>query len=438
MTLPDEFSIVGDMNTYDSPAYSTGAKDSDAEAFMEAEQKFYRLAHSHRMTLNVLPYSQSGHINWRGAPAIEGKGKACRVTSWKEWDERFGPLLSGKAFSAGSGYVGPGEDTPIHHMYLPLHENWPSPLAGSFTPWPPPKDYPQLLQWLADLPPIEKCLGSDFQDAWKSLVRQFEQHAKQSQWTGTRYQAFLNDKYYFRDPKQGGRGVSFWLLDEPMFADDFLALADLARLTRSAYATPEEFAHRNVEFRLDISRPTHQRNWLDNLVDVNVCSGQLHSQRYLMRYRQGRLDETYWNYAMPSSFGASNIDWAAWPIQSYCWGATGTLPWQTIGNDGSFTQAQETALMYPGTKRGLDGPIASIRMKAWRDGLQDAELLHMLAAKMNWTPLQLRYFVGKVADLDGAEDGFNPKADAGIVTFKGLSAKKLMLLRQATLWMLEQ
>ena len=43
-----------------------------------------------------------------------------------------------------------------------------------------------------------------------------------------------------------------------------------------------------------------------------------------------------------------------------------------------------------------------------------------------------------MAGLDGAEDGFNPKTDAGIVTFKGLSAKKLMLLRQATLWMLEQ
>ncbi len=66
--LPDEFHIVADMNTYDSPARAMGAKTSDPKAFIEMERKYYRLAHAHRMTLNVLPYSQSGSIHWRGAP----------------------------------------------------------------------------------------------------------------------------------------------------------------------------------------------------------------------------------------------------------------------------------------------------------------------------------------------------------------------------------
>ena len=41
-----------------------GVKTDDSNAFMEMERKYYRLAHAHRMTLNVLPYSGAGEIDW--------------------------------------------------------------------------------------------------------------------------------------------------------------------------------------------------------------------------------------------------------------------------------------------------------------------------------------------------------------------------------------
>ncbi|MDK1031030.1 MAG: hypothetical protein QGD94_03405, partial [Planctomycetia bacterium] len=50
VTLPDEFNIIGDMNTYSSPARALGIRESDPKAFMEAERRYYRLAHAHRMT----------------------------------------------------------------------------------------------------------------------------------------------------------------------------------------------------------------------------------------------------------------------------------------------------------------------------------------------------------------------------------------------------
>ncbi|MBL7133443.1 MAG: DUF4091 domain-containing protein [Phycisphaerae bacterium] len=432
VTLADEFHIAGDMNTYGSPAGAMGLRSSDAEAFMAMERKYYRLAHSHRMTLNVLPYSQSGGIGWRGAPKIAGQGRKCKVTDWSQWDRRYGPLLSGSAFGGRQGYVGPGQDTPIRHMYLPLHENWPSKLADHFRPWPPPKDYQKFLLWTAGLPPIEKSLDGAVASAWTAVLRQFSKHLDARRWDRTRYQVYLNNKYYFR--RDGGRGISLWLLDEPMYADDFLALAHfgdiLHRLKQSAYRSS---ALSKIGYRIDISRPTHQRKWLDGRVDLNVCADQLYSQRRLIEYRRRKFGEEYWNYRMPPSFITSNIDWAVWPVRSFCWGATGTLPWQTIASDGDLYKADATALMYPSRKFGLNEPLASLRMKAWRQGLQDAELLRMLKARGKYNDVQLRAWVGQICGLSGWKGAMDPKSDSPIVTFSGISDQKLSALRRAAL-----
>ncbi|MCK4625447.1 MAG: DUF4091 domain-containing protein [Phycisphaerae bacterium] len=437
VTLPDKFNIVGDMNAYSSPARAMGVKNSDPKAFMEMERKYYRLAHSHRMTLNVLPYSQSGSINWRGAPKIAGKGKDCKVIDWSEWDERFGPLLSGEAFTAKHGYLGPGEGIPIHHMYLPFHENWPAKLAEHFKPWPPPKDYQKFLRWTADLPGIKRCFNKDYGNAWYRLADVFDKHLKSEGFNRTRCQVYLNNKYYFRNREKGfGRGISLWLLDEPMFADDFLALAWYGRWTR--YVMYDAGGKFNVDFRIDISRPGYQRNWLDGVVDLSVCAGQLYKQRRLIAYHNRKFGEEYWNYKMPPSFTSSNLAWTVWPVRSYCWGANGTLPWQTIASDGDLYKADATALMYPGRKFGLNEPVPSLRMKAWREGIQVAELLHMLKIKMKWNDIQLRAFVGQVCNLNGWKDGLDPEENAPIVTFKGVIPGTLAKLKRATILMLSK
>ena len=220
VTLPDQFHVVGSMNTYGPPAGRMAVPRSDALAFTEMERKYYRLAHAHRMTLNALPYSQSGQIGPLGAPEVSGKGADCKVVDWSGWDERFGPLLSGEAFAGKSGYVGPGEGLPVRHMYLPFHENWPAKLAEHFEPWPPPQDYRKFLLWSAGLNPIEDCFDPAFEEAWDAILRQFRDHLAAQKWTRTRYQVYMNNKHYFRDTtRSGGRGISLWLLDEPMFAD---------------------------------------------------------------------------------------------------------------------------------------------------------------------------------------------------------------------------
>ncbi|MDP6634469.1 MAG: DUF4091 domain-containing protein [Phycisphaerae bacterium] len=426
--LSDSFHIAADMNTYSSPARALGARNSDAKAFIAAERKYYRLAHAHRMTLAVLPYSQDGSIAWRGAPKLSGAGAKCKVTDWSDWDERFGPLLDGSAFALKKGYVGPGAGRGLRNIYLPLHENWPSPLGKNFRPFPPPRDYQKMLEWTADLPPIENCVLPGVSAAWINVLTDFRKHLADKGWTKTQYQVYLNNKYYFR--RNNGRGVSLWLLDEPMAADDFLALRYFGRITAQAAKLDSPTP---LQFRLDISRPTHQRDWLDGVVDLNVCANQLYSQRRLIARRKRVFGETYWNYRMPGSFESDNVGWAVWPVRSLCWGATGTVPWQTIGSDGDLLKADATALMYPGWKFGLNEPLASIRMKAWRQGLQDAELLRILKEKRKFNDLQLRAFVAAATGLKGSELGMDPGAEASIATFSGMTDDKLSTLRRAVL-----
>ncbi|MFP4053151.1 MAG: hypothetical protein ACLFV7_04725 [Phycisphaerae bacterium] len=427
--LPGEFHVAGDMNTYSSPASAMGLRPSDPAAFFEMERKYYRLAHAHRMTLSVLPYSQAGESHWRSAPALEKqKDGSLRVAGFEQWDRRYGPLLSGEAFGGSTGYVGPGSGRPIRHMYLPLHENWPARLSDHFRPWPPPKDYDRFLLWTAKLPRPERSLAGGqgarpYERSFKQVLGQFVEHLRRRNRTDTRMQVYLNNKYYFRRPRQNGRpgrGVSLWLLDEPMHADDFRALRMFASWTRDVTAEAEDVP---VDFRIDISRPTHQRDWFDGprgqrLVDLNVCADQLYDQRRLLRRRRVEFGERYWNYRMPGSFGASNDGWSLWPVRSYCWGALGTLPWQTIASDGDLQKADATALMYPGRKFGLSRPLPSLRMKAWREGLQTAELLHALARKENWSPLQTRAFVAEVCGWK-EKSLFDPPPGSKVVSFRG-------------------
>ncbi|MFP4356481.1 MAG: hypothetical protein ACLFUJ_15310, partial [Phycisphaerae bacterium] len=63
------------------------------------------------------------------------------------------------------------------------------------------------------------------------------------------------------------------------------------------------------------------------------------------------------------------------------------------------------------------------RMKAWRQGLQDAELLRQLRQAKGWSDLQLRTWVGLVAQMD----------DTSGQRLRWLSAEKLDRIRRAAM-----
>src|SRR5262249_9549131 len=108
-TLPDHLSFLPEMNCYELPAN---------------ELAHYRLAHRHRTVLNRVPYHQNGRIADGCAPRWDSRRKELDGSSW---DRRFGPLFDGSAFADL-----PRKSVPIECFYLPLHENWPSPMEGNY------------------------------------------------------------------------------------------------------------------------------------------------------------------------------------------------------------------------------------------------------------------------------------------------------------------
>ncbi len=426
--LPDEFNIVGGCNTYASPARYMGLDPEEHDAFWQMEREYFRLAHKHRTELAAVPYRHAGKAHPNYAPPLAGRGGDVRVASWEVFDKRFGPLLSGQAFSARAGYVGPGEGRGVDHFYLPLHENWPLELAEHFQPWPAPRDYKQFLEWTTQLPPIQKSFDESYRRGWLEVLKQFRSHLARNGWTDPDYHVYFNNKHYYR--KNNGTGVSLWLLDEPQNAYDFAALSFFAELARpvTKISEPPRF-----EFRVDISRPAFQRDWMDAVVDLNVCAGQLRTQARQIALRRHRYQEEYWNYSMPGSFGESHLGWILWPIRSYSWAAPGTVVWQTIGSDGDLEKADDTALMVPGRTFGINRPLPTLRMKHWRDGIQVTELLHQLRTRRSWSDNQLRAWVGQVCRLEGWDQGIYAPPESSIVTFAGVKADKLGRLKQALL-----
>ena len=106
-TLPDYLSFLPEMNCYGLPAN---------------ERSYYRLAHRHRTVLNRVPYSHSGSVHDGCAPRWDGE-----ELSWSAWDRRFGPYFDGSAFADL-----PRHGVPLDIFYLPLFENWPTPMQGNY------------------------------------------------------------------------------------------------------------------------------------------------------------------------------------------------------------------------------------------------------------------------------------------------------------------
>jgi hypothetical protein len=391
-TLPDYLSFLPEMNCYGLPTN---------------ERDYYRLAHEHRTVLNRLPYSQAGRVAPGCAPAWDGTR-----LDWKEWDARFGPLFDGSAFRDL-----PRRSVPVEVFYLPLHENWPTPIEPHYNG-----------SYWAD-----QAFTSEYRQAFVEVSRQFAEHIESRGWHDTLFQCFLNNKNYY---KRGGwsRGSSPWLLDEPAHFQDFWALRFFGEAFHEGLqkafgmATPRA----RLVFRCDISRPQWQRDALDHVLDYNVVNGGVFRQYHrLVLERKERFGQIVLDYGTTNPVAESNVQPVAWCWDSWTLGSDGIIPWQTIGRAESWQKDDELALFYPGESVGLKGPIASVRLKAYRRGQQDAEYLTLLREVLR----EPRWAVGEVirkelqmtARWSASESG--PAEDAGRGIFAGLRPRDLWQLR---------
>lgn len=335
-TLPDRLSFVAQMNGY---------------GMMDNERPWFRLAHEHRLTLNVLTYGWSGRVT--AAPKLKSDG----TFDWAAWDERFGPLLDGSAFADL-----PRGKVPTEAIYLPINENWPMEHEKHFKGG----------YW------IEDAFGPEYWRIFADAAAGFARHFSEKGWNETMFEFYLNNKVYFKEGKKGQPGnwkttSATWIYDEPQHTQDFWAIR---RFGVEFWKAVSPFSDVRTAFRIDVSRPEWQRDLLDGVTNVDVISGTLREYPLRSIGRNRRDGKMTYMYGAATKLGQPLVINAAWCAESWSLGADGIVPWQTIGNKDSLTKPDDLAIFYPGP----DGPLPSLRLKAVRAGQQLAEYLAIYSA----------------------------------------------------------
>jgi hypothetical protein len=123
---------------------------------------------------------------------------------------------------------------------------------------------------------------------------------------------------------------------------------------------------------------------LVGLAVVSQSSFDRHNR--LVRERAEENGEVLFVYGSANELDRSNASLVGWAVGTWAKGADGILPWQTMGQDASWEEADRLAVLYPAKSRfgrpassaGLPGAYPSLRLVAFRRGQQDVEYVNLL------------------------------------------------------------
>ncbi len=378
-TLPDHLSFLPQMNAYGLPNHPI---------------EYYRLAHEHRTVLNCLPYGWRGQVH-DPVPKI----RADQSWDWSEFDAVFAPLLDGSAFSDL-----PRGPIPVDAFYLMLNENWPMAHEEHFRGG----------YW------IENAYDDTYWSQFRSAAAEIARHIQEKDWTEPMFEFYLNNKIYFK--KDDWRKCSAaWIFDEPVHTQDFWAIR---RFGQEFWQATVPFPKAHLMYRSDISRPQWQRELFDHCVNVEVVSGILRTYWPRVMRRARDYGNLYYMYGSANAIGTANGSNAAWCVETWSLGADGVVPWNTIGKIQSWTEPDDLSLFY----RTPNGPVPSLRLKAFRAGQQLIEYLTQyctesgqsrdsVMAAIRATP-GLSATLVKTSEDDAGKSKFGPETGAALESLR--------------------
>ena len=343
--VPAEDVVTMDHNSYGSSflvdqypklAARHGEGFVTSDAFFGLIHAYHRIFYDHRGVFHQLGYGHGGKVAPEFAPALTGSGRSKRVVDFDLYDRHYGPLFDGSAF--GGTRRGP---KPIPFVYLPINPEWPA----SFLWWGEP----------------------GYEAEFVNVVREMERHFRAKGWTNTRFELFFNHKKRYK--------AFPWDGDEVRFLGDNRYLKDYARMMAKAVpaSTPVKFV-----FRADASWAMEQQfQDLAGLVNFWICSGGIASWNKDALQRVVERGEIVWYYGSPPEVTKPSAEVTGLALRAWLWGIHGFVHWLTVsaGADPWFRfDGGGTALVYPGERFGIEGPLASIRLKIQRNALQDLAL----------------------------------------------------------------
>ncbi len=348
-SLPEVPTIDAVGELYSAYAQEGVGEDLTSPLWKRMAQCYQQLAHRHRMVFIE-----------RFNRAIEADEDA----QSRHYAEAFGPMLSGRLFNPSLGYLGPGTDTPVKLWRTP----WPQPYNGR----------------------LEQPLAPQDLSRYANLARSWREQALANGWNFPWYFAYLFDE-----------------VDGPTDEEDLAG-------SRPEYLQMVHGEMRRVQQALDGDGKTPRihllwtshsdpsrwlgqpgidlvgtiRHWVPNAAAANPD--------FLTARRKAGEKVWFYHTGHPfvgiHSINASGIEMRTWGVIATRYGLDGQLMWAlNLGDDKqpyhhpSYKRDDDRVgngtLVYPGRRLdsiglpSVPGPVPSMRLKAWRRGLQDAELI---------------------------------------------------------------
>ncbi len=339
-TIPDVDVVTVDHNSYGSSWLADQYRDIKvpSEESLKLIHLYHRLFYEHRGVFHQLGYGHGGKVIREFAPELAGSGRTKHVENWELYDRHYGPLLDGTAF-AGSRR-GP---RPIPFVYLPINPEWPA----SFLWWGEP----------------------GYEVEFTNVLSQIERHFREKGWTNTRFEMFFNHKKRYK--------AFPWDGDEVRFPEDDKFFVEYGRLLKKAMPPDSPV---KIVFRTDASwSMENQFKSLAGIINFWVCGSTEFSWYPEAAKEVKRRGDIIWIYGGPPSVTRVSTAITEYPLRAWVYGIDGWVHWQTVsaGEDPWFHfDGGNTALVYPGDRFGIKGPVPSVRLKIQRNFVQDITLAH--------------------------------------------------------------
>lgn len=350
--LPAKPSIDAVGELYRSYALEGASKDRSSASWRTMAHCYQQLAHRHRMIFLE-----------RFDDLVE--------LDWPSYRDYAGPILDGSLFTPENGYHGTGQATPVHLWR---------------TPW--EQDFNVELEHA-----IEKAALLEFE----KMAEKWREEVLRNQWHDTRYFAYIFDEIVGRTDESAdeNRSRDYLLMAHNAVHDVQQAIDKGAQgpLIDLIWTTHTDADQWSGDKELDFSQVV--RFWAPNAGAAN--------SRFLAERRAQGQRVWFYHDGHPAigahNVNSSGIEMRNWGVVTARYNLDGHFMWAlNLGQDDApFRHPNyllgddrygNGVLVYPGNQLpkisypSAPGPLPSMRLKAWRRGLQDAELV-FLARKKN-------------------------------------------------------